>query len=136
MNSPPPLISPFDSGGVRPAGAWVAWFSQLFTFISGLADFTQANIQAPLTGFAITLGDRDTALMLTPAGVLATGTVTMPVNPYDGQPIQVSSTQTVTALTVAANAGQTIKNAPTALTAGLGFSYFYNKTAATWYRLH
>jgi hypothetical protein len=40
--------------------------------------------------------------------MLLGGTVVMPVNPTDGQRVSISSTQTITTLTVNANAGQTI----------------------------
>jgi hypothetical protein len=94
------------------------------------------SYQTPATGFSITIGAGVKTLSLDPAGTLATGTVTMPASPIDGQEIRVTSSQTVTALTVSANSGQSITNAPTTLTAGLGFSYIYKISNTTWYRLY
>jgi hypothetical protein len=45
-----------------------------------------------------------------------------------------SSTQIITALTVSANAGQSIVNAVTTLAAGGGAKYIYRLTNTTWYR--
>lgn len=94
------------------------------------------SLQTPTTGFSITIADIVGTLILNPAGTLATGTVTMPANPINGQEIRVSSSQIITTLTVAANAGQTISNAPTTVTAGGGFSYIYNLSGTRWFRLY
>jgi hypothetical protein len=71
----------------------------------------------------------------------------MPLNPLNGQYLRVSSSKTITALSVNAT-GQTVTNAPTALTvssAGLtqpiGYAWVYITTAGgaingpTWYRV-
>lgn len=135
MVNPPPVVATFDDQD-RPSPMWIQWFTALFSFIQNLTDYTAASIQAPSTGFSITVGNRTNVLTLNPAGVLATGAITMPASPVDGMPVEVSTTQTVTSLTVSPNTGQTINNAPTTLLAGSGFKYFYNKTAATWYRTY
>ena len=93
------------------------------------------SYQIPLTGFAITIPNSVGALVLNPAGTLAAGAITMPSAPVDGQIVRCSSTQIVTALTVSANAGQTIDNAPTAFTAGGVFGYIYIQSVATWFRI-
>jgi hypothetical protein len=94
---------------------------------------TGGSFQTPATGFAITIANATTFLNLNPAGVLATGTINLPAAPIDGQIIEVATTQTITALTVSGN-GHTIKNAPTTLTGGAGFSYRYRLSDTTWYR--
>lgn len=94
------------------------------------------SLQVPTTGFSITIADNTSALILNPAGTLATGTVTMPATPIDGQIVRVSSSQIVTGLTVSANSGQTISNAPTTLAAGAGFGYIYNVSGTNWFRLY
>lgn len=91
--------------------------------------------QVPIAGFSITVGDNIKDLILDPAGTLASGTVTMPATPFDGQEVTVSSTQIVTSLTVSANAGQSIKNAPTTIAAGGQFTYKYVESNTTWYRV-
>lgn len=96
------------------------------------------SIQIPVTGFAITIANNIKTLILNPAGILATGIVTMPTTPVDGQEIIINSTQTITALTVSPNAGQNIKNAPTtlvpSLTGSYGYMWVYDTATATWYR--
>jgi hypothetical protein len=94
------------------------------------------SLQVPTTGFSITIGAGVKTLILNPAGTLATGTIVMPASPIDGQEIRVTSSQTVTGLTVNANTGQTISNAPTTLVAGKGFSYIYNTSGTNWYCLN
>jgi len=97
------------------------------------------NYQTPSTGFSITLNNTDAVLILDPSGTLATGTITMPASPINGQNVSISSSQTITSLTVSANAGQSIKNAPTTLTVSLtgdqGYKFIYRSANTTWYRL-
>jgi hypothetical protein len=103
--------------------------------LKGTAD-QSTSYQAPSTGFSITIGAGVKTLMLTNTGTLATGTITMPAAPIDGQEIRVSMRGTVTTLTVSANAGQTITNAPVTITSGLGFAYIYRGSTNIWYRLY
>lgn len=80
-----------------------------------------------------------TNVVLNPAGAIATVTITMPTAPYDGQIVRISSSQTVTSLTVSAAAGQSITNAPSAITVSAtgpyGVAFLYRGTNATWYRI-
>ncbi len=64
------------------------------------------DFAVPLTGFTLTM--QTGTLVLNPAGTLATGTVTLPLNPPDGAVAEISSTQTITALTVNANTGDSL----------------------------
>jgi trimeric autotransporter adhesin len=93
--------------------------------------------QVPTTGFSITIGNTVNSLILNPAGTLATGTITMPASPLDGQQVGIASSQIVTALTVQANAGQTIDGGLTAATlAANGFAKWQYVLADTrWYRV-
>lgn len=94
------------------------------------------SVQSPTTGFAITAANNTSTLYLTPAGTLATGTITFAAAPVDGQEFQVGSSQIITALTLAGN-GSTISNAPSTIaTAGSGFKYIYNTATTTWLRLY
>lgn len=106
-----------------------------FVMGAGLID-RSASVQSPATGFAITIANNTTTLILTPAGVLASGTVTMPAAPADKQVVQFSTSQVITALTVAPNGGQSILNAPTTANPGQGFSWIYNLATTTWLRLY
>lgn len=112
---------------------WAAKLNQMLQQLYGSPSYQQ-----PTTGFAIVLAVGVTKLQLDPAGTLATGTVTFPPNPIDGQPLQVATSQTVTGLTCAAAsapAGQTINGAPTTLNANTSFEYRYRAASNTWYRL-
>lgn len=75
-------------------------------------------------------------LLLTPIAGYAAGTITLPSAPNvsEGQEVLVSSTQLVTALTVAGN-GALVVGAPTALTANAFFRLRYNTLLNTWYRV-
>ncbi len=105
----------------------------------GAAACSSFSFQVPTTGFSIAMASNIGGLILEPAGTLAAGTITLPASPVDGQLVSINSTQTITALTVAASAGKSIKNAPTALTisttAGQGYRYIYRSSNTTWYRL-
>jgi hypothetical protein len=93
--------------------------------------------QTPTTGFTITIGNQVAYLILKPAGTLATGTITMPSTPVDGQEVGISSSQIITALTVQGNTGQTIDGTFTAATlAANGFARWkYVLADTTWYRV-
>lgn len=143
MLNPPPLQTSVDEvktdqGKIssKLSSIWQTWISAAYKLIRTVTDYSSASRQVPITGFSITLGVGVQVLTLDPAGVLATGTITMPTQPYDGQKVEVSTTQTITALTVSPNTGQTIKNAPTTLAAGSGFAYYYNLPLTTWFRIY
>lgn len=142
MVNPPPISTSVDvvdnpdtakRTPLKIARPWLMWFNAIYKLLNSITDYSSASVQAPLTGFSITATTN--VLTLTPAGTLATGAITTPANPADGQPFQVSTTNTVTVLTLTANTGQTVLNAPATLLAGTGFLYYYNKAASTWYRL-
>lgn len=119
-------------------GATLAWSIDPSSNVinhNGTADQSY-SLQAPTTGFTITIDDNVKTLALNPSGTLATGTITMPANPIDGQEVRVTSSQIVTTLTVLANAGQTISGAPTTITDTAGFAYIYNLSGTNWYRLY
>lgn len=88
------------------------------------------------TGFTQTLSSTVQTVVLNPAGTLATGTITMPASPANGQIVQVGTTQIITALTVSPNSGQTLTGAPTTLTPSAGFRYIYVTGISTWVRLN
>ena len=138
FNSNPPFgarVEDLKSGVITPP--WQKWFSSLAQLLSRQVDYTNVSVQVPSTGFTITMvsnyGSTGSVLTLNPAGTLATGTINLPLKPIDGQIAEVSTTATITALTVSGN-GSTIKNAPTTLTAGSGFAYYYNSATAAWFR--
>ena len=113
--------------------------------LSVLLAFIEANfaspdfdvtISSPIAGFNQQLATSTSSiwLILTPAGTLATGTVTLPpvADLFDGQEVLVTSSQVITALTVAGN-GATVSGAPSALAANGFFRLRYNTLLTTWY---
>jgi len=75
-------------------------------------------------------------LLLTPTAGFAAGTITLPPQATldDGQELLVTTTQSVTALTVAGN-GATVNGAPTTLAANAFFNLRYDAVNKAWYRV-
>jgi hypothetical protein len=115
---------------------WRMWLSFVDNVVNGIQYAAVSSYQTPLTGFSIQAPSNASKLVLTPAGVLATGTVTMPATPSEGFEFRLLSTQIVTALTLTPGPGQTIKNAVSTLAAGVGVGYTYSTSTSTWYRLY
>lgn len=131
-----PVLEYFDADGNS-----LGTFTQRPQDSTGDNPYTKADdaysVQTPLTGFSITVGNGVRWLQLTPAGTLATGTITFPVSTSltDGQELQIGSTQIQTALTLAGN-GATIAGALTAGAAANWFAHYkYALANNTWYRI-
>ena len=105
--------------------------------LAGVAE-TGYSFPVVTNGFSVTAASTMRTLVLDPAGPLATGTVIMMAAPVDGQIFRLTSSQTITALTVSPNTGQTVLNAPTTLvvstTAPYGYEFIYHGGYSTWYR--
>lgn len=93
-----------------------------------------AQDAAPLTGASITMGNGVVKLLLDPAGTIAALTVvTAPATAlFDGQELQISSSQTVTALTVTAGTGTTIVPTITTVTSSAPVNLVYHAATAKW----
>ncbi|HJW41371.1 MAG TPA: hypothetical protein VJ476_09120 [Rhizomicrobium sp.] len=104
-----------------------------FNFIGAYCDKSYLY-QAPTSGFAITAGSAVGRLILDPAGTLASGSITMPAAPKDGQILRLASSQTITALTLTPNTGQSIVGTLSSLTANGFAEYTYRGANTTWYR--
>jgi len=93
------------------------------------------DLQAPLTGASHQIADQTAVVIINPAGTIAAYTLLMPVNPYDGQQVRFTATQTVTTLTLTPSGTQTISNAPTTIGAAVTthFDYIYNQSSNTWF---
>lgn len=93
------------------------------------------DFQVLTTGFSYTFASGTTTLIAAPAGTLATGTITMPVSPADGMVITITTTQEITALTIAGNTGQSIGGTQVAqMPANSAMSFVYRQANTTWYR--
>lgn len=88
--------------------------------------------------FTVTVNDDDRSvwLILTPTGVMANGTITLPAvaNCADKQEIIVNTTQAVTNLTVGGN-GATVTGEPASLAADAFFRLRFDGVTDTWYRI-
>jgi hypothetical protein len=101
--------------------------------ISGTNGLLQSyDYQVLTTGFSYTFAAGTQVLIIEPAGTLATGTITMPAAPADGMTITFSSSQQITALTMAGN-GASLVGAVTFLPAKTGVTYVYRATGTTWF---
>lgn len=94
------------------------------------------SLQVPTTGFSIAFPNNIGTLILKPAGTLATGTITLPTTPIDGQVVRFTTSQIITALTTSPAAGQSLVGAVTTLGIGQGAAYLYSLSDTTWYRLY
>lgn len=96
---------------------------------------------APLTGASITVNPLSSTLVLDPAGTIAALTLVFPPATalIDGQSLEVSSSNTVTALTITPGSGTTIAQNPTAITVSTttsyGYKFQYVAAVTKWIRL-
>lgn len=98
------------------------------------------NIYTPTTGFNIPVPTPVASqqwILIQPVGTLATGTVTLPLNTStpDGTEVLVTSTQIITALTVALNGATAAFGAPTTLAANGYFRLRFVTATNSWYRI-
>lgn len=136
-NTPAPLQQAVDSlqnGKLVLSDVWTRWFNYLVSILPFIVNYAQIVKESPLTGFSSELLDSTQVLQLVPSATLATGTVTLPKNPLNGQIAEVFTTQEITTFTLLPNTGQTVQNAPSTLLAGTGISYYYYQADTTWYR--
>jgi hypothetical protein len=93
------------------------------------------DFQVLTTGFSYTFATGITTLIAAPAGTLAAGTITMPGTPADGMVITITTTEEITALTIAGGAGQSIGGTQVSLmAANSSMSFVYRQSNTTWYR--
>jgi hypothetical protein len=93
------------------------------------------DFQVLTTGFSYTFATGITTLIAAPAGTLAAGTITMPGSPADGMVVTITTTEEITALTIAGNSGQSIGGTQVSLmAANSSMSFVYRQANTTWYR--
>lgn len=102
------------------------------SFATGTTYANNFGTNTPIAGFSYTIPANQSLTKFTPAGVLATGTVTLPsVFPQGGR-LEIFSSQTITALTVSAPTGYTIDGtAATTISGGSTIAYRLNGTVFT-----
>ena len=116
--------------------------SQLLAYFqtSFAAPTVATNLFTPGTGFNITVPTPVSTqqwMVIQPAGTLATGTVTLPLNTGvpDGTQVLITSTQTITAFSIALNGAAQIFGNVTTLTAGAAVCYRYYQATNSWYNV-
>lgn len=111
------------------------YFQQTFA-----APTVSTNLYTPGTGFNITVPTPTTAqqwMLLQPAGTLATGTITLPLNTgvLDGTEVRVTTTQIITTFALALNGAAAAFGAPTTLAANAFFTMRFYQSTNSWYRV-
>jgi len=101
------------------------------TIAAGTANVDPSpQTNTPTTGFSLTMTGWN--LILTPAGTLASGTITMPASPVNGQIACIRSTQPISSLSWNGNT-KTVSTAPNTLAAGQRVEAIYISATSTWY---
>jgi len=99
------------------------------------------NLYVPGSGFNITVPtpvSQQQWMLLQPAGTLASGTITLPLNTGvpDGTTVLITSTQEITLLTIALNGASAIFGAVTSLGAGCAAVYRFYQPTNSWYNIN
>ncbi len=104
-----------------------------------LASGAYAYQAVTATGLSFAIPNSINTYLLDPTGTVSALTLTMPTTPLEGQIVRIASSATITALGVVGAAGQSVSNAPTALTisttGAYNYDFIYRATNTKWYRL-
>ena len=126
-----------NNGDARrlPLSALLTYFQQQFA-----APTLATNIYTPTTGFSIgvpTPVSQQQWVLLQPAGTLASGTVTLPLNTItpDGTEVLITTSQQITAFTLGANGAANLYGDPTTLAAEDFFRMRFVQAMNSWYRI-
>jgi hypothetical protein len=98
------------------------------------------NLYTPGTGFNITVPTPTSEqqwMVIQPAGTLAAGTITLPLNTGvpDGTEVLITTTQIITSFTLAVNGAANAYGAPTTLAANAFFTMRFYQATNSWYRV-
>ena len=144
-----PLLSPISSGDQLPVyspnngdarrtsiGSLLTFFQQSFA-----SPTLSVNLYVPGSGFNITVPtpvSNDQWILLQPAGTLATGTITLPLNTGvpDGTTVLITTTQEITSLTIALNGATAVYGAVTSLAAGAATTIRFYQPTNSWYQIN
>jgi hypothetical protein len=131
-----PIYSAANGDSRRaPMSVLAAYLGSQITTQDGKVTQYASPSSSPFTT-AVTNSSVPIWLVLTPTGTMAVGTLTLPAQgtSVNLQEILVSTSQQVTALTVAPN-GSNLVGAPTTLAAGAFFRLRFDALTSTWYRV-
>ena len=115
--------------------ALLTYFQQTFA-----SPTLATSLFVPTTGFSLAVPTpvaQQQWMLLQPAGALASGAITLPLNTTtpDGTEVLITSTQNITALTVALNGATAVFNSPTSLPAGVAVRLRFYQATNSWYRI-
>jgi hypothetical protein len=130
-----PVYSPNNGDARRlPISQLLTYFEQTFA-----SPDIATNIYTPGTGFNITVPTPTAPqwMLIQPAGTLASGTVTLPLNTQtpSGTEVLITTTQQITAFTLAANGAANLYGEPSTLAAEDVFRMRYVQATNSWYRI-
>ena len=132
-----PVYTPNNGDARRMSvNALLQYFQQTFA-----SPTLAVNLYVPGSGFNITVPtpvSEQQWMLLQPAGTLATGTITLPLNTGvpDGTTVLITSTQEITSLTIALNGASAIYGAVTSLGAGCAAVYRFYQPTNSWYNIN
>ncbi len=131
-----PVYTPNNGDARRlPISALLAYFQQTFA-----SPTLATNVYTPGTGFNLAVPTpvaQQQWMLIQPAGTLATGTVTLPLNTGtpDGTEVLITTTQQITAFTLALNGAAAAYGDPTTLAAEDFFRMRFVQATNSWYRI-
>ena len=131
-----PVYTPNNGDARRlPLSALLTYFQQQFA-----SPTLATNVYTPTTGFNIAVPTpvaQQQWMLLQPAGTLATGTVTLPLNTAtpDGTEVLITTSQQITAFTLGANGAANLYGDPTTLAAEDFFRMRFVQSLNSWYRI-
>ena len=132
-----PVYSPNNGDARRTSiGSLLTFFQQTFA-----SPTLSVNLFVPGNGFNITVPtpvSNDQWMLLQPAGTLATGTITLPLNTGvpDGTSVLITTTQEITSLTIALNGASAIYGGVTSLAAGTATAIRFYQPTNSWYQIN
>jgi hypothetical protein len=132
-----PVYSPNNGDARRTSiGSLLTFFQQSFA-----SPTLAVNLYVPGSGFNITVPtpvSNDQWMLLQPAGTLATGTITLPLNTGvpDGTTVLITTTQEITSLTIALNGASAIYGGVSFLAAGSATAIRFYQPTNSWYQIN
>ena len=132
-----PVYSPNNGDARRLSiGNLLTFFQQSFA-----SPTLSVNLYVPGSGFNITVPtpvSQDQWMLLQPAGTLATGTITLPLNTGvpDGTTVLITTTQEITSLTIALNGATALYGGVTFLSAGTATAIRFYQPTNSWYQIN
>ena len=132
-----PVYSPNNGDARRTSiGSLLTFFQQSFA-----SPTLSVNLYVPGSGFNITVPtpvSNNQWMLLQPAGTLATGTITLPLNTGvpDGTTVLITTTQEITSLTIALNGATAIYGGVSFLGAGTATAIRFYQPTNSWYQIN